>query len=96
MIRIRCRRDGEGIKAVARELGIAPNTVPEYRAQIPALSSAAETEAEAARGDVGALLLARRRADSVDAKVTPARIGTYVPQSVDADLVVNDARYVCT
>jgi hypothetical protein len=33
MIRIRCRRDGEGIKAVARELGIAPNTVPEYRAQ---------------------------------------------------------------
>ena len=32
-IRIRCRRDGEKIKPVARELGLAPNTVRRYLRQ---------------------------------------------------------------
>jgi predicted transcriptional regulator len=32
-IRIRCRRDGEKIKVVARELGLAPNTVRKYLRQ---------------------------------------------------------------
>ena len=32
-IRLRCRRDGEKIKPVARELGIAPNTLRKYLRQ---------------------------------------------------------------
>ena len=32
-IRIRCRRNGEKIKAVARDLGLAPNTVRKYLRQ---------------------------------------------------------------
>src|SRR5665213_659582 len=32
-IRIRCRRDGEKIKPVARDLGLAPNTVRKYLRQ---------------------------------------------------------------
>ena len=32
-IRLRCRRDGEKIKVVARELGLAPNTVRKYLRQ---------------------------------------------------------------
>lgn len=32
-IRLRCRRDGEKIKAVARELGVAPNAVRKYLRQ---------------------------------------------------------------
>ena len=32
-IRLRCRRDGEPIKSVARDLGLAPNTVRKYLRQ---------------------------------------------------------------
>ena len=32
-IRLRCRRDGEKIKVVARELGLAPNMVRKYLRQ---------------------------------------------------------------
>jgi DNA-binding CsgD family transcriptional regulator len=32
-IRLRCRRDGEKIKSVARDLGLAPNTVRKYLRQ---------------------------------------------------------------
>jgi hypothetical protein len=32
-IRLRCRRDGEKIKPVARDLGLAPNTVRKYLRQ---------------------------------------------------------------
>lgn len=85
-IRIRCRRDGEGIKAVARDLGIAPNTVRKYLRQ-------AAPPKRKPRPRVGILERYRSHIDGLilsTPKITAARIGTYLRQNVDADLIANE------
>ena len=94
-IRIRCRRDGEGIKPVARALGLAPNTVRKYLRQLdpprrnprPRASSL-----ERYRSHIDGLILATP-------KITAARVGSYLRQNVDADVVADERtlrHYVAT
>jgi anti-sigma regulatory factor (Ser/Thr protein kinase) len=63
-IRIRCRRDGEKIKPVARDLGIAPNTVRKYLRQIDPPSRKPRPRTFVA----GTLSITHRWADSLDAE----------------------------
>ena len=86
-IRIRCRRDGEKIKPVARDLGVAPNTVRKYLRQIdpPSRKPRPRTSSlERYRSHIDGLILSTP-------KITAARIGSYLRQNVDADLAVDDA-----
>src|SRR5664279_5537192 len=92
-IRIRCRRNGEKIKAVARDLGLAPNTVRAYlRKDTPPKRKP--------RADVKTLTRYQSHIDSLilsTPKITAARIGSYLRQNVDSDLVVDERtlrRYV--
>jgi hypothetical protein len=85
-IRIRCRRNGEKIKAVARDLGLAPNTVRAYlRKDTPPKRKP--------RADVKTLTRYQSHIDSLilsTPKITAARIGSYLRQNVDSDLVVDE------
>ena len=85
-IRIRCRRDGEGVTSVARELGITPNTMRKYLRQAAAPKRKPMPRAgilERYRSHVDGLILATP-------KITAARISTSLRQNVDADLVVSE------
>jgi len=94
-IRIRCRRDGEKIKPVARDLGVAPNTVRKYLRQIdpPSRKPRPRTSSlERYRSHIDGLILSTP-------KITAARIGSYLRQNVDADLAVDERtlrHYVAT
>jgi len=85
-IRIRCRRDGEEIKFMARELGLAPNTVRKYLRQDGPPKRAAHPRAR----------LLDRYATHIDdlirwtPKITAVRIGSYLRQNVDAELHVDE------
>lgn len=85
-IRLRCRRDGEKIKPLARELGVAPNTVRKYlRQDAPPTSSARPREKR--------LDKYQSRIDELirsTPKITAVRIGSYLRQNVDADLHVSE------
>ncbi len=84
-IRLRCHRDGEKIKPVARELGIAPNTLRKYLRQ--------ETPPKCASRVRPKLL--DRYMTHIDEllrstpKITAVRIGSYLRQNVDVDVVVD-------
>ena len=84
-IRLRCRRDGEPIKSVARDLGLAPNTVRKYLRQ-----DGPPTRTEKPRKK-----LLDRYASHIDElirgtpKITAVRVGSYLQQNVDADLRVD-------
>jgi len=85
-IRLRCRRDGEKIKPVARELGLAPNTVRKYlRCDGPpkrrARPRAKLLDAYATHIDE----LIRSTP-----KITAVRVGSYLRQNVDAELHVDE------
>ena len=85
-IRIRCRRDGEKIKVVARELGLAANTVRKYLRQNGPPKRAARPRAR----------LLDRYATHIDEllrstpKITAVRVGSYLRQNVDSELNVDE------
>lgn len=85
IIRLRCRRDGEKIKPVARDLGLAPNTVRKYL----------RTDAPPKRNSQPRAKLLdpyRKQIDDLlrsTPKITAVRIGSYLRQNVDAELVVD-------
>jgi len=85
-IRLRCRRDKEQIKPLARELGLAPNTVRKYlRSDTPPKRTAKPREK-----------LLDRHQSQIDAlirstpKITAVRIGSYLRQNVDPELAVDE------
>ncbi len=85
-IRLRCRRDGEKIKVVARELGLAPNTVRKYLRQDGPPKRAARPRAR----------LLDRYATHIDElirstpKITAVRVGSYLRQNIDTELNVDE------
>jgi transposase len=92
-IRIRCRRNGEKIKTVARDLGLAPNTVRRYlRKDSPPKRKP--------RPDVKSLARYQSHIDNLllsTPKITAARVGSFLRQNVDADIVTDERtlrRYV--
>ena len=85
-IRIRCRRDGEGIKPVARDLGLAPNTVRKYlRESAPPQRKARPRATSFSRyqSHIDNLILSTP-------KITAARIGSFLRQNVDAEFIANE------
>jgi len=81
-IRLRCRRDGEHIKAVARDEGISPNTVRKYlRSDEPPRSKPRERAhiLDPFQSHIDELL---RRSP----RITAVRIGSYLRQNVDASI----------
>ena len=85
-IRLRCRRDGEKIKPVARDLGLAPNTVRKYLRQDGPPKRAAKPRAK----------LLDRYVSHIDElirstpRITAVRVGSYLRQNVDAELRVDE------
>jgi transposase len=85
-IRLRCRRDGEKIKTVARDLGLAPNTVRKYLRQDGPPKRTAKPRTK----------LLDRYVSHIDElirstpKITAVRVGSYLRQNVDADLHVDE------
>jgi transposase len=85
-IRLRCRRDGEKIKVVARELGLAPNTVRKYLRQDGPPKRSARPRAR----------MLDRYVTHIDElirstpKITAVRVGSYLRQNVDAELNVDE------
>lgn len=85
-IRLRCRRDGEKIKPVARELGLASNTVRKYLRCDGPPKAAARPRAK----------LLDPYATHIDElirstpKITAVRVGSYLRQNVDAELYVDE------
>ena len=86
-IRIRCRRDGEKIKTVARELGLSPNTVRKYLSQ-----DTPPTRTQKTRPRPKQLDRYQVHVDKIlrsTPKVTAVRVGTYLRQNIDSDLRVD-------
>src|SRR5665213_2396359 len=85
-IRLRCRRDGEKIKPVARDLGLAPNTVRKYLRQDGPPKRTARLPPK----------LLDRYAAHIDElirstpKITAVRVGSWLRQNVDSDLDVDE------
>jgi len=85
-IRIRCRRDGEKIKVVARELGLAPNTVRKYLRHDGPPKRAAGPRAR----------LLDRYATHIDElirstpKITAVRVGSYLRQTIDTEFNIGE------
>jgi hypothetical protein len=81
-IRLRCRRDGEPIKAVARDEGLAPNTVRKYlRSDEPPRRKSFQRLhlLDPFQSHIDALLLRTPR-------ITAIRIGRYLRENVDPSL----------
>jgi transposase len=87
-IRLRCVRDGEPIKVVARDLDMSRNTVRKYVRSLQAPEGKARR-----RG--GKLDLYESHIDAwirASPKITAVRIGTLLREEVDATLLVSEAR----
>jgi transposase len=85
-IRLRCRRDGEKIKPVARDLGLAPNTVRKYlRQDTPPKSKTPSRPKLLDRYQTHIDELIR-----TTPRITAARVGSYLRQNVDADLRIGE------
>jgi transposase len=85
-IRLRCRRDGEKIKVVARDLGLSPNTVRKYlrRDDPPKKAMLARPKVlDRYQSHVDELIRSTP-------KITAVRIGSWLRQNVDAELRVNE------
>ena len=85
-IRIRCRRDGDKIKVVARELGLSPNTVRKYLRQDGPPKYMATPRRKLLDRYVGHIDELIRSTP----KITAVRVGSYLRQNVDADLRVDE------
>ncbi len=92
-IRLRCRRDGEKIKVIARELQLAPNTVRKYARSDEPPRRKPRPRAHVLdryQSHIDALLRATPR-------ITAVRIGTYLRTNVDRSLSIEEStlrRYV--
>jgi len=85
-IRLRCHRDGEPIKAVARALKRSPNTVRKYANKEDPPKSIVVTRPkrlDAYRTHVDELL-------RTTPKITAARIGSWLKQNVAGDLCIGE------
>jgi transposase len=85
-IRLRCRRDGEEIKPVARDLGLSPNTVRKYlRQDTPPQSNTPPRPKllDPYQSHIDELIRSTPR-------ITATRIGSYLRQNVDAELHVGE------
>ena len=85
-IRLRCRRDGEKIKVVARDLGLAPNTVRKYLRQDAPPKSRLKPRVkllDAYSSQIDELIRSTP-------KITAVRIGSWLRQNVDPTLEVDD------
>jgi hypothetical protein len=85
-IRLRCVRDCEPKKRVARELGISPNTVRKYCAQMEAPRPPhykRHSKLDAFANVIDALLESTPR-------ITARRIGTILKQQYDSTLTIED------
>ena len=86
-IRLRCRRDGEKIKVVARDLSLAPNTVRKY----------ARSEEPPRRKPRPRAHLLDRYQSHIDEliratpRITAVRIGTYLRANVDGELSIEES-----
>jgi len=93
LIRLRCVRDGEAIKVVARELGLSRNTVRKYVRTITAPQPKQRRRThllDPYQGRIDELLRAHPR-------ITAVRIGRILCDQVAADLLVEEStlrRYV--
>jgi transposase len=85
-IRLRCRRDGETIKSVARELGVAPNTVRKYVRQDGPPKRMSTPRAKLLDPYVSHIDELIRSTP----KITAVRIGSYLQQNVDPELRVDE------
>ena len=86
-IRLRCRRDGEPIKVVARETQISPNTVRKYlRCDEPPLRKANTRSFKLDRFESQIDELLR-----TTPKITAVRIGTYLRVNVDPDIRIDES-----
>ena len=86
-IRLRCRRDGEPIKVVAREAKISPNTVRKYlRCDEPPLrkANARSFKLDRFESQIDELL-------RTTPKITAVRIGTYLRANVDPDIRIDES-----
>jgi hypothetical protein len=87
-IRLRCRRDGEKIKVVARDLSLAPNTVRKY----------ARSEEPPRRKQRPRAHLLDHYQSHIDEliratpRITAVRIGTYLRANVDGELSIEESR----
>lgn len=85
-IRLRCRREGEKIKVVARDLGLAPNTVRKYLRRDDPPKKALHVRPK----------MLDRYQSHIDElirstpKITAVRIGSWLRQNVDPELRVNE------
>jgi transposase len=85
-IRSRCLRDGVKIKVVARELGLAPNTVRRYLRQ-----DASPKRSEQPRASKYACY--QTHIDDLlrsTPKITAIRIGSYLRQNVDSEIIIRE------
>ncbi len=85
-IRLRCRRDGEKIKVVARELGISPNTARKYLRQGTPPQRKLRPRArmlDHLQSHVDELIRSTP-------KITAVRVGTYLRQNVDPEFVADE------
>lgn len=85
-IRLRCRRDGEKIKVVARDLGLAPNTVRKYLRQDAPPKSTLKPRVkllDAYSSQIDELIRSTP-------KITAVRIGSWLRQNVDPTLEVDE------
>ena len=88
IIRLRCVRDGEPIKRVARELGLAPNTVRRYVREMGAPK--APRYQRRTRLD--------RFTDVIDTllqstpKITAKRVGVVLREQYDANLCISPSQ----
>jgi hypothetical protein len=85
-IRLRCRRDGEKIKPVARDLGLAPNTVRKYLRQDGPPKRTARPRARRLDRYVTHIDELIRSTP----KITAVRLGSYLRQNVDSELHVDE------
>jgi transposase len=86
-IRLRCRRDGEKIEVVARELGVAPNTVRRYLRQDnpPRRTESSRTSRlDPYQVHIDGLLRSTP-------KITATRIGSYLRQNIDREIVIGES-----
>ncbi len=85
-IRHRCRRNGEEIKVVARELNVSPNTVRKYL----------RSDGPPSRQPRPRICFLDRYQSHIDSlirttpKITAVRVGSYLRQIVDPDLRVDE------
>jgi transposase len=85
-IRLRCRRDGEKIKVVARDLGLAANTVRKYLRQDGPPKSTLKRRAKLLdpySAQIDELIRSTP-------KITAVRIGSWLRQNVDPSLDVDE------